>query len=289
MQDRLDLVFEPGASDARCSPAVRPDAATRASLVSDPHRTANSPRRAAPRGSRVDLVGLDLRLGDRAGLLRIGHHHPRDVGPISLTIACVLQVASTATSSSGPRLSQNTRSASAVRPAPSRPGAPSRSPTPRAAQTRGAHPIRYICGPSPSPPTLPVDGVGRPGGQTTPTDSRSQRIRASRRGGQLLTRARSPTYKNGLPTCVAPRYPYPGRSHRTHRARSAQQLQRPGRGKRRHLPPFIPDTNAIEALNRQLRKAIKTKGSFPSEDAARKLVYLALQNAVPQWTADQRA
>jgi putative transposase len=33
-----------------------------------------------------------------------------------------------------------------------------------------------------------------------------------------------------------------------------------------------------------LRKAIKTKGSFPNEDAARKLVYLALQNAVPQWT-----
>jgi transposase-like protein len=54
--------------------------------------------------------------------------------------------------------------------------------------------------------------------------------------------------------------------------------------RRWHLPPFIPDTNAIEALNRQLRKAIKTKGSFPNEDAARKLVYLALQNAVPQWT-----
>ena len=49
-------------------------------------------------------------------------------------------------------------------------------------------------------------------------------------------------------------------------------------------PRFIRDTNAIEALNRQLRKAIKTKGSFPNEDAARKLVYLALQNAVPQWT-----
>jgi putative transposase len=43
-------------------------------------------------------------------------------------------------------------------------------------------------------------------------------------------------------------------------------------------------TNAIEALNRQLRKAIKTKGHFPSEDAARKLVYLAIQNATPQWT-----
>ena len=78
--------------------------------------------------------------------------------------------------------------------------------------------------------------------------------------------------------------PHPGRSHRTHQARSAQPLQRPSRGTRRHLPSFIPDTNAIEALNRQLRKAIKTKGHFPNEDAARKLVYLATQNAVPQWT-----
>jgi putative transposase len=46
----------------------------------------------------------------------------------------------------------------------------------------------------------------------------------------------------------------------------------------------IYTTNAIEALNRQLRKAVKTKGHFPSEDAARKLIYLATQNAVPQWT-----
>jgi putative transposase len=43
-------------------------------------------------------------------------------------------------------------------------------------------------------------------------------------------------------------------------------------------------TNAVEALNRQLRKAIKTKGHFPTEDAARKLLYLAIQNAVPKWT-----
>ena len=46
----------------------------------------------------------------------------------------------------------------------------------------------------------------------------------------------------------------------------------------------IYTTNAIEALNRQLRKALKTKGHFPNEDAARKLIYLALLNAVPQWT-----
>jgi putative transposase len=46
----------------------------------------------------------------------------------------------------------------------------------------------------------------------------------------------------------------------------------------------IYTTNAIEALNRQLRKAVKTKGHFPTEDAARKLLYLAIQNAVPAWT-----
>ena len=61
-----------------------------------------------------------------------------------------------------------------------------------------------------------------------------------------------------------------------------------------HVTPFmafppevrrvIYTTNAIEALNRQLRKAIKTKGHFPNEDSARKLVYLAVTNAVPQWT-----
>jgi putative transposase len=46
----------------------------------------------------------------------------------------------------------------------------------------------------------------------------------------------------------------------------------------------IYTTNAIEALNRQLRKAIKTKGHFPNEEAARKLLYLAITNAVPAWT-----
>jgi putative transposase len=46
----------------------------------------------------------------------------------------------------------------------------------------------------------------------------------------------------------------------------------------------IYTTNAIEALNRQLRKAIKTKGHFPNEEAAKKLIYLAITNAVPAWT-----
>jgi putative transposase len=42
-------------------------------------------------------------------------------------------------------------------------------------------------------------------------------------------------------------------------------------------------TNTIEALNRQIRKIIKTRGSFPDEDAARKLLYLAITNAQKTW------
>jgi transposase-like protein len=55
-----------------------------------------------------------------------------------------------------------------------------------------------------------------------------------------------------------------------------------------HVVPFYvfpPDirrvrytTNAIESLNMQLRKIIKTRGHFPSDDAATKLIWLALRN-----------
>jgi transposase-like protein len=43
-------------------------------------------------------------------------------------------------------------------------------------------------------------------------------------------------------------------------------------------------TNAIESLNRSLRKVLKTKGSFPDDDAVLKLLYLALRNIAKKWT-----
>lgn len=46
----------------------------------------------------------------------------------------------------------------------------------------------------------------------------------------------------------------------------------------------IYTTNAIESINRQIRKVIKTKGCFPSDDAVFKLLYLCLQNAQKKWT-----
>ncbi len=43
-------------------------------------------------------------------------------------------------------------------------------------------------------------------------------------------------------------------------------------------------TNAIESLNRSLRKVLKTKGSFPDDDAVLKLLYLALRNIAKKST-----
>jgi putative transposase len=45
----------------------------------------------------------------------------------------------------------------------------------------------------------------------------------------------------------------------------------------------IYTTNAIESVNSQLRKIIKTRGHFPSDEAATKLIWLALRNITADW------
>ncbi|HEF4775916.1 TPA: transposase, partial [Burkholderia multivorans] len=57
---------------------------------------------------------------------------------------------------------------------------------------------------------------------------------------------------------------------------------------------FAPDirkivytTNAIESLHMQLRKIIKARGHFPSDEAALKLIWLALRNVVAKWTGSR--
>jgi putative transposase len=46
-------------------------------------------------------------------------------------------------------------------------------------------------------------------------------------------------------------------------------------------------TNAVESLHMSLRKIIKTRGSFPSEEAGLKLLYLALRNLSAKWDTIQ--
>jgi putative transposase len=50
---------------------------------------------------------------------------------------------------------------------------------------------------------------------------------------------------------------------------------------------MIYTTNAVESLHMTLRKIIKTRGSFPSEEAALKLLYLALRNVSAKWEVVQ--
>jgi putative transposase len=46
-------------------------------------------------------------------------------------------------------------------------------------------------------------------------------------------------------------------------------------------------TNRIENLNRQITKRIKTRGHFPDEQAAIKLIYLAIEKAVGKWRSNR--
>jgi len=46
---------------------------------------------------------------------------------------------------------------------------------------------------------------------------------------------------------------------------------------------IIYTTNAIEALNAKVRRAVRTRGHFPTDDAAMKLIYLVLNHAVADW------
>lgn len=46
----------------------------------------------------------------------------------------------------------------------------------------------------------------------------------------------------------------------------------------------IYTTNAIESVNARLRKIIKTRGHFPSDESATKLIWLALRNITEDWT-----
>jgi putative transposase len=65
------------------------------------------------------------------------------------------------------------------------------------------------------------------------------------------------------------------------------------RARWQHITPFLAlpaelrravyTTNSIENLNRQIRKTIKTRGHFPDEQAATKLIYLAIQRAETKW------
>ena len=47
---------------------------------------------------------------------------------------------------------------------------------------------------------------------------------------------------------------------------------------------IIYTTNVVEGLHRQIRKYTKSKGSFTTQEALKKLIYLAIQNITQKWS-----
>ena len=75
------------------------------------------------------------------------------------------------------------------------------------------------------------------------------------------------------------RYPMIGKSWRAHWTRVIPFFAFPHEIRR-----AIYTTNAIESLNMTLRKVIKNRAIFPNDEAAFKLLYLALRNIAKKWT-----
>ena len=51
---------------------------------------------------------------------------------------------------------------------------------------------------------------------------------------------------------------------------------------------LIPVTNAIEALNSKLRRAVRARGYFPNDEAALKLLFLVLNRSEKEWKMPPR-
>lgn len=75
------------------------------------------------------------------------------------------------------------------------------------------------------------------------------------------------------------KYPQISKSWRTHWHNLNTLFNYPA-----DIRKVIYTTNAIESLNSVIRKAIKKRKLFPTDDSARKVIYLAIQNASKKWT-----
>lgn len=80
-------------------------------------------------------------------------------------------------------------------------------------------------------------------------------------------------------SCWDDKYPQISRSWRAHWTNLNTLFKYP-----QDIRKAIYTTNAIESLNSVIRKAIKKRKLFPSDDSARKVVYLAIESASKKWT-----
>jgi hypothetical protein len=193
---------------------------------------------------RVDLVGLDLGLGDRPRLLRVGDHHPTRVALQQprdrIGVAGRLQghlVADTEAGGEGPQ-----RLWGGLDPA----GLPDHAVLPDGDLGELAVDVQPDASAHPVLPSLSLPREHRRANDTygsalAAQPGESQGRPCTNSGSQPIER--SPA----CPTCVAPGCPCPGRSHRT--PQLTGDHQQPIRGRRRHPRPFIPVTNTDDAAH----------------------------------------
>src|SRR3954453_12883762 len=112
-------------------------------------------------------------------------------------------------------------------------------------------------------------------GDTTTTDSRSQRNRASRRGGQLLTRARGSSYASACPHLRAPGASVPMVAPYATMLNIAAE--------HRHRENLIPVTNPIESTFATVRhRTIRSEGCL-SNGTALAMVFKLVEGAQKSW------
>ena len=203
----MDLVLQPGALTHQQG-APRDLAAQHVrGLIRHPHRRQEVRGQQLGQDRSIDLVGLHLRLGDRAGLARVRHHHPprrlsqqrgdRERVPRRLQRHLI---AGPETVGEHPQRLRRSRDLALL---PDQAVLPHRDLSELPMHVQPETPSSHLASPSHSirsddERSTAIVGI------TTPTDSRSQRSRASRRGGQLLTRAPSPACRTACPPRVLP-------------------------------------------------------------------------------------
>src|SRR3546814_621650 len=86
------------------------------------------------------------------------------------------------------------------------------------------------------------------------------------------------------PHALGPRVSNPRASRAEHDRITQCVRQIEGRSVRR----IVYTTNSIEALNSKLRRAVRARGHFPSDEAATKLLYLILNRSEKEWKMPPR-
>ena len=224
----------------------------------------------------VDLVGLNLRIGDGLDLHRVGHDHPRD-----MRLKCphdrhcvagrldddfVLSLPSVRPKPSSPARDMSTRPAGRSWPA---------------SQITTSAKVRWMSMPITRLITCSPSGCFELGavGNTTTTDPRSRRNRVGRRGGQLLTRALGSSYGSACPlTC--------SRCPSSRMVAPYARTQRPSRTSRHRDPHtgYQPD----RAAEQEVKRRADVVGIFPNEPSIIRLIGAVLLEQNDEWQLQHR-